>query len=187
MSRLPIHNALCLVAVLAAGCERAGPIEPGAELHVAHAAGGASAAQADKQVPFRGTFTYTDVLAPGGRCPTLTDEIRGTGYATHLGRFTTVQSHCVAPPSLAFTDGRYSFTAANGDQMRGTYSGVLVPLAPPVYAVDGRWTITGGTGRFAGATGGGDASGELNLAASSGTVVLDGTISTVGSSRGASR
>jgi hypothetical protein len=139
-----------------------------------------------KQVPFKGSFNGTSTVAPG-RCAVLTNAISGTGQITHLGRFTTAQSHCIDPTGadpLAFTNGIFTFTAANGDTIFGTYSGDLVPTATPgLFQVDGVFTIEGGTGRFANASGGGEASGETNLADPAGpaTVILDGSISTVGS------
>jgi hypothetical protein len=80
------------------------------------------------QIPFKGTFDATATVLTGDRCPELTVVIQGTGKATHLGRLTTDQSHCATPTSVAFTDGLFTFTAANGDQLRGTYSGD--PSAP---------------------------------------------------------
>jgi hypothetical protein len=56
-----------------------------------------------------------------------------------------------------------------------------VPLDPPLFTIDGRFTFTGGAGRFAGATGGGDASGMQNFTTGDVTVSLVGTISDVGS------
>jgi hypothetical protein len=141
-----------------------------------------------KQVPFKGSFNGTSTVAPG-RCAALTNAISGTGQITHLGHFTTAQSHCIDPTGadpLAFTDGVFTFTAANGETIFGTYSGRLVPTATlGLFQVDGGFTIEGGTGRFASASGGGDASGETNLADPAGpaTVILDGSISTVGSTR----
>jgi hypothetical protein len=90
-------------------------------------------------------------------------------------------SHCAAPTSLAFTDGEFTLTAANGDQLLGTYFGKFVPPDPPLFSIDRHFTFTGGTGRFAGASGGGDASGVQNLATGDATVSLEGTISSGGS------
>jgi hypothetical protein len=134
-------------------------------------------------VPFKGRFeaTGTASVLAGDRCPDLTVQIQGPGTATHLGRLTTDQSHCATPTSLAFTDGLFTLTAANGDQLRGSYSGVFVPLDPPIFSIYGQFAFTGGTGRFADATGGGDASGVQNLATGDATVELVGTISNVGS------
>jgi hypothetical protein len=136
-------------------------------------------------VPFKGTFSAIGTAAdvPGDRCPALTVHIEGTGTATHLGSLTTVQSHCVEPSSFAFTNGQFTITAANGDQLFGIYQGEFLPLEPPVFTLDGRFTFTGGTGRFDGATGGGDASGTQDLATGAATVVLEGSISSVGSSK----
>jgi hypothetical protein len=136
-------------------------------------------------VPFKGRFTAIGTAAeiPGDRCDGLTIQIRGPGRATHLGALTTVQSHCVTPPSFDFTEGEFTLTAANGDQLFGTYEGRFIPLDPPLAAIDGEFTFDGGTGRFVGATGGGDASGVQNLATGEATVELKGTISSVGSNK----
>ena len=62
----------------------------------------------------------------------------------------------------------------------GRYSGRLVPTetttADDLYRIDGRFAIEAGTGRFAGATGGGLASGLQNLTTGEASVVLDGII-----------
>jgi hypothetical protein len=140
-------------------------------------------ASASDQVPFKATFTGSSTSGPGGPCAVLRSDIAGEGHATHLGNFTTVQHHCFDPgdPTFAFTEGFYTFTGANGDTIFGTYHGHLVPIAPPVFAIVGEFTIEGGTGRFVGATGGGTASGTLNVATGVTTVMLDGVISSPGS------
>jgi hypothetical protein len=176
----PISASIVMV-VFALGCDQSGgPTAPTASAQPVD--GGSPAA---RLVPFKSTFNATGGAAdiPGDRCPALTIQIQGTGTATHLGNLTTVQSHCVAPPSFAFTNGEFTFTAANGDQLFGTYEGELLPLDPPLAAVDGEFTFTGGTGRFVGTTGSGDASGVQNLATGDATVVLEGTISSVGSNK----
>ena len=141
-------------------------------------------ASASDQVPFKATFTGSSTSVPGFPCAVLRSDIVGGGHATHLGNFTTVQHHCFDPedPTLAFTEGFYTFTGANGDTIFGTYHGHLVPIiAPSVFAIVGEFTIEGGTGRFVGATGGGTASGNLNVATGVTTVMLDGVISSPGS------
>jgi hypothetical protein len=175
---LPLMS-VALASAVALGCDASG--DPAAPSPSAAAPLGASSPAT--QVPFKGTFeaTGTASVLSGDRCPDLTVEIRGPGNATHLGRLTTNQSHCATPTSLSFTDGLFTLTAANGDQLRGTYSGAFVPLDPPLFTIDGEFTFTGGTGRFTGATGGGDASGVQNLATGEATVSLVGTISNVGS------
>jgi hypothetical protein len=143
----------------------------------------ATPAAARDLVPFKATFTGNSTSGPGAPCAVLRSDIVGGGHATHLGNFTTVQHHCFDPgdPSGAFTDGFYTFTGANGDTIFGTYHGHLVPIAPPVFAIVGEFTIEGGTGRFVGATGGGTASGTLNVATGVPALMLDGVISSPGS------
>lgn len=175
-----ISAAALMTAVFALGCDRAGvPTAPSTSSETAPR----GASLATTQVPFKATFNATGAASAvaGDRCPLLTIDIHGTGTATHTGQLTDDQSHCADPSSLAFTDGIFTFTAANGDQIRGTYFGEFVPLAPPLFNIDGHFTITGGTGRFARSTGGGDASGVQNLATGDVTVSLVGTISSVGS------
>jgi len=140
------------------------------------------------------------VLAPGAaysaiqgvtvdplRCPVLTVQAVGGGQAAHLGQFTSVQTHCVNPEGsdpLSFTDGFYTFTAANGDTIFGSYSGRLIPTETPgVFSLDGHFTVAAGTGRFEDASGSGSASGLVNLATGEASVFLQGTISSVGSEK----
>lgn len=175
-----VPTVALVIAASALGCDGSGdPASPSTSVAVPQPS------PVPIQVPFKGSFeaSGTATVLPGDRCPDLTVEIRGPGTATHLGRLTTEQSHCATATSLAFTDGLFTLTAASGDQLRGTYSGNFVPLDPPAFTIDGRFTFTGGTGRFAGATGGGDASGVQNLATGDATVSLVGTLSSVGTNR----
>ncbi len=86
-------------------------------------------------------------------------------------------SSFVAPHDFDLAAGTYVsdayVTAADGDVLH------IVSLGHFINAVDSvaTWTIVGGTGRFAGATGSGTAL-NLNFGA---TITLSGTISTVGS------
>ena len=113
----------------------------------------------------------------------------GEGLGTHLGRFTMVSPH----NSNVFTfalDGDQIFTAANGDTLTAHFEGYLTPTlvdGVPV-KVSGvvPCTITGGTGRFANATGSYNFTiTAIPLADGSGfasTATMDGVISSVGSS-----
>lgn len=144
-------------------------------LLVTPASGGSS-------VPFHATFQFTATpAADPAPCAELRFDVVGSGVATHLGRFDTVQHQCTtsADPT-AFTGGVYVFTAANGDTIYGTYAGRFVPIpGSDEFRPDAHWTIDGGTGRFAGATGGGPVTGHA--LPTGGTVILDGTITSVGS------
>jgi hypothetical protein len=137
-----------------------------------------TSARADT-VSFAGSFMGAAAPPAPGRCsaPALTVVITDApGMIAPFGAASTTQSHCVNPPSLDFTDGIFTFTFANGGSFSGTYSGTLVPTAPPVFAIKGTFTITGGTGSFAGATGGGTASGTQNFANGEFSLQLNGSV-----------
>jgi hypothetical protein len=144
----------------------------------------ASAAGDPQQVPFHADLDFA-ATASASSAPCAPNELRVDititgGTVSHLGSITSRDYYgCLDPSTLRFY-GRYVFVAANGDSIDGGYAGRFVPTADPgVLAVDARWFVDGGTGRFAGATGGGTASGSGTT--SGGRLVQDGAISSVGS------
>ena len=107
---------------------------------------------AGEQVPFKGSFegevTHTP-LAP----PFDSVDVDATGNATRLGQFTLDIPHVVNRANRTAI-GTYEFTAANGDMLFAEFTGHATPTATPgVLYIEETATITGGTGRFAGATG----------------------------------
>ena len=96
-------------------------------------------------VPFKGRAEYTLTAVEGSTLRYI-----GTGHATHLGLFTADAS------LFPHGDGKFSatvtFTAANGDQLFLIAEGAFTSPT----SVVGTATITGGTGRFEGATGDAD-------------------------------
>jgi len=103
-----------------------------------------------QEVPFKGRLDGTATITGGP--PFLSVSIEGTGNATHLGRFTVEIPHLVNTMNRTST-GTYQFTAANGDTLTAGFTGQATLTAPGVLSVVETATITGGTGRFAGATG----------------------------------
>ena len=97
------------------------------------------------------------VFQPGG-CTIINDE-QGTGNALLMGTIAWHSHEVVnvcSNPDGADVVGEFVLTAANGDQVSGTYQ-TLAHLdfgAGQVRAL-GAFQITGGTGRFAGASGDG--------------------------------
>jgi hypothetical protein len=84
------------------------------------------------------------------------------GRATQIGTFTgSIQSTTSA--NLAHSSAAAILTASNGDQVdlsiTGTYKLGKRTIQPGSF----RFTVTGGTGHFLGATGSGRLSGNLNL------------------------
>lgn len=97
----------------------------------------------DQARPFKGTATgQVTGVGPSGELV-----ISYTGTATHLGKFTR-EERLFLNPDGTFT-GTIVFTAANGDELWLEFAGGFIS---PTTA-EGSYTFTGGTGRFAGATG----------------------------------
>jgi hypothetical protein len=136
----------------------------------------AGPALAGERVPFKGSLGG-DVTVTPLTPPFLQVDVEATGKATHLGQFTLDIPHVVNAANGTAV-GTYEFTAANGDKVYATFTGIATPTATPgVLYIEETATITGGTGRFAGATG--SFSSERLYDRIAGTTVgsFDGTIS----------
>ena len=110
----------------------------------------------DKQVPFKGTLHGQETDVFQGSPPDQILVVNGgvSGMATHLGRFTMTYNVTVSLPAGS-SIGSAQLTAANGDVIFTTNvgQGTAVPNMPGINQVVEINTITGGTGRFAGAKG----------------------------------
>src|SRR5215467_10887295 len=145
-------------------------------------ANSASAAAGD-QVPFRASFSGTAAFTSD-----TTAVFTGTGIATHLGLSTNKNNITVLyPVSCPGGEGGFAnknvekLTAANGDtlELRGPHD-VGCLTRPGVVHGTGDWTVTGGTGRFAGATGQGTFVGGADFNKGTFNFQLTGTISAPG-------
>jgi hypothetical protein len=130
-----------------------------------------------ESVPLKGMDTFSSVVIGGSGSVIYTAD-SGSGTATHLGLFTMAASEVVDFASMTVRNGTFTLTAANGDTVSGTYSGTILPGLVG-YHVSG--PITGGTGRFAGATGAIIFDGIVDPATLTGSDVISGTITSVGS------
>jgi hypothetical protein len=136
-------------------------------------------AAAGDQVPFKGKLEgdVTRTLAP----PIVLVDIDATGTATHLGRFTLDVPHVVNPVTRTAV-GSYQFTAANGDTVYAEFTGQAYATdVPGVVYIEESATITGGTGRFAGATGSFKVERLFDMTAGTTVGSFEGTISSPGS------
>jgi hypothetical protein len=111
----------------------------------------AGAAQ-QQPVHFKGNFQGADTDGPGPLPNTITVDTQGTGLGTHLGQFKFSQTLVV---DFSGSDsGTATLEAANGDTIYVSITGQGYPTNTPfVFDVWETWTITGGTGRFAGSQG----------------------------------
>ncbi len=108
-----------------------------------------SATAAKPDVPFKGRIegTYEGTGIP----PVITVRLEASGQASHLGRFTLESVHDVNFDTFEGA-GTGRLIAANGDWLTADLTGKAT-LQPPGFFIVENWEITGGTGRFAGASG----------------------------------
>jgi hypothetical protein len=115
----------------------------------------------DRPIKGKTSGTSTSALTPPA---TVDSSSIGTGNLSHLGKsgyqLTTSQDwsgYTPATPCGNVTGGSLTLTAGNGDTVTGTATGGQVCEADPpnevVYNSTVNVSITGGTGRFTGATG----------------------------------
>jgi hypothetical protein len=128
------------------------------------------------QVPFKGSLegvVTSTPLAP----PFVSALVNATGNATQLGEFTLAIPHVVNRADRTAV-GTYEFTAANGDTLSADFTGKATPTATPgILYIEETATITGGTGRFAGATGSFTCERLFDTVALTTTGSFEGTIS----------
>ena len=152
---------LVFSAALAAGCSQPGsPTSPTSIASRAQVAGtpgaatfsaDASSAASTTTVPLKGSLEGT--YAGSGEPPLVSVHLEAGGNATHLGRFTFDSVHVVNFVDLTGA-GTADLTAADGDKLTTNVAGIATPQdTPGVFFIVETHTVTGGTGRFAGATG----------------------------------
>ena len=141
----PIILAVSVLAAACSGADSDSPTSPtGAGLATAP-----TLARGATELPFRGSLKTEADLVPPNPVAVLT----GTGHATHLGQITMAMTALVDFATSTAT-GTFNFTAANGDELSGTFIGVEgVFVGPNLARITEVATITGGTGRFQGVTG----------------------------------
>jgi hypothetical protein len=101
-------------------------------------------------LPFKGRASTSEDLA-GGTFPNLLVALSGNGVGTQLGNFAIAAEWQVSV--LTGTGvGTFTLTSANGDTIVGTGTGTSVVVDGIRYITE-TCVITGGTGRFAKATG----------------------------------
>ena len=125
----------------------------------------ASPATASSSLPFKvtvsgsATWTSPSTVAFTGRGTALL-----MGTVTNQGSIQITGYDGSCPAGLANINTEV-LTASNGDTLTLTGHDVSCPTGPGTFQGSGEWRVTGGTGRFHGATGGGTGvgSGDLNV------------------------
>ena len=149
------------------------------------AAASAPAGADQRPVPFKASVITQETLTlDPGRCPAsfLVGTTTGKGTASQMGAVTLAATDCPLTQdgvNFFFSDGRLTLTAANGDKLTASYGGTLLPVPganPPVHAINGTFSVTGGTGRFAGARGGGSLQGSEDIVTLKGRYEVKGML-----------
>jgi hypothetical protein len=102
------------------------------------------------ETPFKGKLTAVETSQLV--FPILSVNREATGTATYLGKYTEHATFQVDVRTGSAT-GTATFTAANGDTLTASVVGQGTVTGPTTRSIVEVYTITGGTGRFAGATG----------------------------------
>jgi hypothetical protein len=148
----------------------------------------ASSAAAAQVASFSATLGFIETIAgPQGSCDAI-GSVTGVGLEPQLGVVRLTSQDCInvigfdtatGVPIYRFAGDGLSFTLANGQMLFGRYEGTFTPQADGTYRIAGQFTVTGGTGRYSKATGGGTLSGveDISTVPAKGVVQLTGTIS----------
>jgi hypothetical protein len=141
--------AACVL--LLAGCQQAGP-----GTNSTGVTAPSSVAMKAVDVPFSGAVTggLAFVRNPQN-CPSPagTGISNATGNALHMGNITYYTEQCVNPVTGAIDGRKLILTAANGDELYGTFVGQSEPAGGSQFEVRATFVFKGGTGRFTNATG----------------------------------
>jgi hypothetical protein len=147
-------------------------------------------ATAAGEVPFEATLAVREVVAFTLLPPCFAvGALTGSGRATSLGPVSAVSQDCINPlgefdPAagsyhFASTGTGLVFKTVDGSVVHATYSGTLSHRAGAPHEIAGHFVITGGTGRYARASGGGTLSGYEDISGvvlGVGQVVFRGTL-----------
>jgi hypothetical protein len=134
-------------------------------------------------VPFKASAVVTtdSIMIPLTPPVVPTRVTYSSGQSDLLGPFTGIAHQITRLNTdgtrLAITDGIGVWTAANGDSIFLNYSGMYPPSnTPDLILFQKAIAITGGTGRFAGASGSGILNGVVDLVKKQITMTFEGKI-----------
>ena len=114
---------------------------------------GITVAAVERPFSARGTGVAAFILDGNGNV--IGADVTSSGNATHLGQFTSTGRVEFRPdpddPNIVYPSGEAVFTAANGDKLGIVIENASMDLRTGI--ATGQFRFTGGTGRFANASG----------------------------------
>lgn len=130
---------------------------------------------------FQVTGVLQEIPGPSPRCASnFGGTILGMGSSPLLGKLTFISSDCITPNgnNFTFSNGKLIITTLSGDLVFADYSGQFVPTGQGTNYVfsNATFQITGGTGAYFKASGGGDLKGGEDMVTGQGTLQLSGRI-----------
>jgi hypothetical protein len=134
----------------------------------------AAPAAGEKAWVLKGTLQARESYQFDAPTLTLYVDAEGYGHAMHLGRYRLTYTGVVNTVQ-GTADVSAELIAANGDRIFAEGTGQGTPTGPNLDQIVERYTITGGTGRFADAGGSFTVNRELNRATGEG--ITAGTLS----------
>ena len=146
------------------------------------AASAGSMAASTVNVPIEINGVLQEIPGVNLRCQSkFGGTIIGRGEGAVTGPVAFVANDCITQGAASFTfsAGKMIIIAVAGDQIFADYSGQFVPTGEGTkYVFNGAtFQVTGGTGKFFKATGGGTLTGGEDMSTGAGTIKLAGTIS----------
>jgi hypothetical protein len=124
---------------------------------------------------------FSEKIGPEPQCTsTLGGKLAGHGETAEGTPVAFVGGDCFSQSGTTFTfsNGKFILLYPNGDQIFANYGGQFVPTgAGTAYVMNGgTFTITGGSGTYSHALGGGYLSGTEDLSNGAGTIGLTGVV-----------
>lgn len=124
---------------------------------------------------------FNEKIGPALQCASkLGGKLAGHGATLEGTPVAFVGGDCFSQSGTTFTfsNGKFILLYPNGDQIFANYGGQFVPtgLGTAYVMNGGTFTITGGSGTYSGALGGGFLRGTEDLATGAGTIGLSGQV-----------
>lgn len=135
----------------------------------------AAPAARQKKMDLKGSVQAVE--SQKGAPPTIHVSLEGSGNASHLGKFTYTMQAELTVPALSATNSA-TFVAADGSTLSAEGTGQGTPTdTPGVISIVETLTVTGGTGRFEGASGNITVQRLVNRATFESSGTIEGSIS----------